>query len=73
MILKGFIELNFEINEKYKPKLLNVIYLNKELLEEKKIKNSLEILNSSPKQKEILLHIISNLKSQKYLILKDKN
>lgn len=71
MILKGFIELNFEINEKYKPKLLNVIYLNKELLEEKKIKNSLEILNSSPKQKEILLHIISNLKSQKYLILKD--
>ena len=71
MILKGFIELNFEINEKYKPKLLNVIYLNKELLEEQKIKNSLKILNSSPKQKEILMHIISNLKSQKYIILKD--
>ena len=71
MILKGFIELNFEINEKYKPKLLNVIYLNKELLEEQKIKNSLEILNSSPKQKEILMQIISNLKSQKYIILKD--
>ena len=71
MILKGFIELNFEINEKYKPKLLNVIYLNKEFLEEKKIKNSLKILDSSPKQKEILLQIISNLKSQKYLILKD--
>ena len=71
MILKGFIELNFEINEKYKPKLLNVIYLNKELLEEQKIKNSLKILNSSPKQKEILMQIISNLKSQKYIILKD--
>jgi primosomal protein N' (replication factor Y) len=71
MILKGFIELNFEINEKYKPKLLNVIYLNKELLEEQKIKNSLKILNSSPKQKEILMQIITNLKSQKYLILKD--
>ena len=71
MILKGFIELNFEINEKYKPKLLNVIYLNKELLEEQQIKNSFKILNSSPKQKEILLQIISNLKSQKYLILKD--
>ena len=71
MILKGFIELNFEINEKYKPKLLNVIYLNKELLEEQKIKNALKILNSSPKQKEILMHIISNLKSQKYIILKD--
>ena len=71
MILKGFIELNFEINEKYKPKLLNVIYLNKDFLEEKKIKNSLKILDSSPKQKEILLQIISNLKSQKYLILKD--
>ena len=71
MILKGFIELNFEINDKYKPKLLNVIYLNKELLEEQKIKNSLKILNSSPKQKEILMQIISNLKSQKYIILKD--
>jgi len=71
MILKGFIELNFEINEKYKPKLLNVIYLNKELLEEQKIKNSLKILNSSPKQKEILMQIVSNLKSQKYIILKD--
>ena len=71
MILKGFIELNFEINEKYKPKLLNVIYLNKELLEEQKIKNALKILNSSPKQKEILMQIISNLKSQKYIILKD--
>ena len=71
MILKGFIELNFEINEKYKPKLLNVIYLNKELLEEQKIKNALKILYSSPKQKEILMQIISNLKSQKYIILKD--
>ena len=71
MILKGFIELNFEINEKYKPKLLNVIYLNKELLEEQKIKNALKILNSSPKQKEILMKIISNLKSQKYIVLKD--
>ena len=71
MILKGFIELNFEINEKYKPKLLNVIYLNKELLEEQKIKNALKILNSSPKQKEILMQIISNLKFQKYIILKD--
>lgn len=71
MILKGFIELNFEINEKYKPKLLNVIYLNKELLEEQKIKNALKILNSSPKQKEILMQIVSNLKSQKYIILKD--
>ena len=71
MILKGFIELNFEINEKYKPKLLNVIYLNKELLEEQKIKNAFKILYSSPKQKEILMQIISNLKSQKYIILKD--
>ncbi len=71
MILKGFIELNFEINEKYKPKLLNVIYLNKELLNNKKIKNSLELLNRSPKQKEVILQIISHIKSQEYLIHKD--
>ena len=71
MILKGFVELNFEINEKYKPKLLNVLFLNTDLLESKKIKNSLEVLDRSPKQKELILHIISNIKSQEYLILKD--
>ena len=36
-----------------------------------KIKNSLDILNRSPKQKELMLHIISVIKSQEYLILKD--
>ena len=71
MILKGFIELNFEINEKYKPKFLNVIYLNKELLDNNKIENSLQILNRSPKQKELILHIISSIKSKEYIILKD--
>ena len=71
MILKGFVELNFEINEKYKPKLLNVLFLNTDLLESKKIKNSLEVLDRSPKQKELILYIISNIKSQEYLILKD--
>ena len=71
MILKGFVELNFEINEKYKPKLLNVLFLNTDLLESKKIKNSLEVLDRSPKQKELILHIISNIKPQEYLILKD--
>ena len=38
---------------------------------ENKIKNSLDILNRSPKQKELMLHIISIIKSQEYLILKD--
>ena len=71
MILKGFVELNFEINEKYKPKLISVIFLNADLLNENKIKNSLDILNRSPKQKELMLHIISVIKSQEYLILKD--
>ena len=71
MILKGLVELNFEINEKYKPKLLSVLFLNAELLDGNKIKNSLDILNRSPKQKEVILHIISVIKSQEYLILKD--
>ena len=64
-------ELNFEINEKYKPKLLSVLFLNAELLDGNKIKNSLDILNKSLKQKELMLHIISSIKSQEYLILKD--
>jgi primosomal protein N' (replication factor Y) len=40
-------------------------------LDGNKIKNSLDILNRSPKQKELMLHIISSIKSQEYLILKD--
>lgn len=71
MILKGLVELNFEINEKYKPKLLSVIYLNKEFLDDKRIENSIKILNKSPKQKEVILQIISNIKSKEYLIIKD--
>src|SRR5210317_146325 len=71
MIIKGFVELNFEINEKYKPKLISVLFLNADLLNQNKIKNSLDILNRSPKQKELMLHIISVIKSQEYLILKD--
>jgi hypothetical protein len=71
MILKGFVELNFEINEKYKPKLLSVLFINADLLDGNKIKNSFDILNKSPKQKELMLHIISSIKSQEYLILKD--
>ncbi len=71
MILKGYIEFNFEINEKYTPKFLKVIYPNKKLISEKKIKNSLNILNKSPKQRELFVKIISFLKSNEYLIVKD--
>ena len=62
---------SFCFGDLYKPKLLNVLFLNTDLLESKKIKNSLEVLDRSPKQKELILHIISNIKSQEYLILKD--
>ena len=54
MIKKNLVELNFEINETYKPKLVRVIYLKKET-----INTSLDTLKKSPKQKEILLNIIS--------------
>ena len=58
MIQKNLVELNFEINETYKPKLVRVIYLKKETLNK-----SLDHLKKSPKQKEILLNIISKTKS----------
>ena len=66
MIKKNVVELNFEINEIYKPKLVRVIYLKKETLN-----TSLDTLKKSPKQKEILLNIISKTKSNSYLKVKD--
>ena len=66
MIKKNLIELNFEINEIYKPKLVRVIYLKKET-----VNKSLDPLKKSPKQKEILLNIISSTKSNSYLKIKD--
>ncbi len=66
MIKKNIVELNFEINEIYKPKLVRVIYLKKET-----INISLDTLKKSPKQKEILLNIISKTKSNSYLKVKD--
>ena len=66
MIKKNLVELNFEINEIYKPKLVRVIYLKKET-----INTSLDTLKKSPKQKEILLNIISKTKSNSYLKVKD--
>ena len=66
MIKKNVVELNFEINEIYKPKLVRVIYLKKETID-----TSLDTLKKSPKQKEILLNIISKTKSNSYLKVKD--
>ena len=66
MIKKNVVELNFEINEIYKPKLVRVIYLKKETID-----TSLDTLKKSPKQKEILLNVISKTKSNSYLKVKD--
>ena len=65
MIQKNLVELNFEINEIYRPKLVSVVYLNKET-----VNKSIDLLKKSPKQKEILLHIISEIKSNSYIKLK---
>ena len=59
MIQKNLVELNFEINEIYRPKLVSVVYLKKET-----VNKSIDILKKSPKQKEILLHIISAIKTK---------
>ena len=71
MILNGYVELNYELKEKYRPKLLNVIFLESRLIDEINIKDSLDLLESTPKQKELLLSIISMIQSKDYLIIKD--
>ena len=71
MILNGYVELNYELKEKYRPKLLNVIFLESRLIDEINIKDSLDLLKSTPKQKELLLSIISMIQSKDYLIIKD--
>ena len=71
MISSGYVELNYELKEKYRPKLLNVLFLESRLIDEINIKDSLDLLKSTPKQKELLLSIISMIQSKEYLILKD--
>ena len=71
MISSGYVELNYELKEKYRPKLLNVIFLESRLIDEINIKDSLDLLKSTPKQKELLLSIISMIQSKEYLIIKD--
>ncbi len=71
MILKDLVELNFEINEKYKPKLVSVVYVNKEFTDNMSNNDFLEKLHQSPKQKEILLQIISKINLKKYIAVKD--
>ena len=71
MISSGYVEINYEIKEKYSPKLLNAIFLNSSLFSQKNIEKSFSLLNNSPKQKEILLLLISLIKNKDYIILKD--
>ena len=71
MILNGYVELNYELKEKYRPKLLNVIFLDRRLINEINIKESLDKLKNTPKQKELLFSIISMTQSKDYLIIKD--
>ena len=71
MISSGYVEVNYEIKEKYSPKLLNAIFLNRSLFSQKNIEKSFNLLNNSPKQKEILLLLISLIKNKDYIILKD--
>ena len=71
MITSGYVEINYEIKEKYSPKLLNAIFLNSSLFSKKNIEKSFSLLNNSPKQKEILLLLIGLIKNKDYVILKD--
>ena len=71
MISSGYVELNYELKEKYRPKLLNVLFLESRLIDEINIKDSLNLLKSTPKQKELLLSIISMIQSKEYLVIKD--
>ena len=71
MISSGYVEFNYELKEKYRPKLLNVLFLESRLIDEINIKDSLNLLKRAPKQKELLLSIISMIQSKEYLVIKD--
>ena len=43
MISSGYVELNYELKEKYRPKLLNVLFLESRLIDEINIKDSLNL------------------------------
>tara|TARA_B100000575_G_scaffold201924_1_gene163641 strand:+ start:6335 stop:8773 length:2439 start_codon:yes stop_codon:yes gene_type:complete len=71
MIIKDIIEFNFQINEKYSPKFLKVIYLERDFQNESNVKTILDILNKSPKQKEVYLKLLSNIKLNKYISISE--
>lgn len=71
MILNGYVELNYELQEKYRPKLISVVFLDRRLIDQTNINGSLDLLKNTPKQKELLFSIISQIKSKDYLIIKD--
>lgn len=71
MIAKGYIDLNFELKDKYKPKLIDVVTLNKKILNKKELKNSLEVLKNSPKQNELFLFIKSSQNSKEFITIDD--
>ena len=71
MIGKGYIDLNFELKDKYKPKFIDIVVLNKKFLNNEELKNSLEMLANSPKQNELFLFIKSSQNSKEYVTIHD--
>ena len=61
MIQKDLIELNFEINEIYKPKLVRVIYSNRETIEAIDLINTaIQKLFKSTSSKRLILESLTH-------------
>jgi len=63
-VIKGLLEKEIivvkeEIYERYKPKLTRYIKLREEYSEEEVLRNLLDTMNRSPKQREVLMHLFT--------------
>ncbi|MDY2587796.1 replication restart helicase PriA [Winogradskyella aquimaris] len=59
LVEKGVLQLQEELYEKYKPKLVRYVKLHEAHKSEEKLQELLEILNRAPKQREVILTLFS--------------
>ena len=59
LIYRGLIEVQEQLDDKYKPLMRRFVRLNPDILGESSLKLILEGLNRAPKQRELMLYLLS--------------
>lgn len=72
LVDKNLLDIQEEVVEQYKPKLVKYVHINKAHNTEKGLKELLENLSSAPKQKDVIMHLFSLVsKTQKNIKFKE--